>query len=57
MEKFNGKNKILKVARKKWIIHKGIPIRLSADFSVGTSQDRREWCYYAKWLKGKPCNM
>ena len=36
--------KILKTARlKKQVTYKGIPIRLSADFSVETLLTRREW--------------
>ena len=35
---------ILKAAREKQrVIHKGIPMRLSADFSTKTLQVRREW--------------
>ena len=42
------KDRILKVAREKQrIIHKGIPMRLSADFSAETLQAR------SKWVKGK----
>ena len=35
---------ILKAAREKQqITHKGIPIRITADLSIGTLQDKREW--------------
>jgi len=40
--KIKDKEKILKAAmEKKQIIHKGIPIRLSADFSIETLKARR----------------
>ena len=43
LTKINFKEKILKAAREKQkITHKGIPIRLSADFSVEVLQARRE---------------
>ena len=42
--KIKDKDKILKAAREKQqISYKGIPIRLSADFSTETLQARREW--------------
>ena len=48
------KEKILKTIRKKQqIIYKGIPIRLSADFSAETLQVRREWQDIFKVMKGK----
>ena len=38
------KEKILKAAKEKeQIAHKGIPIRITADLSIKTLQDRREW--------------
>ena len=38
------KEKILKAAREKQrITNKGVPIRLSADFSKETLQTRRDW--------------
>ena len=33
--------------------YKGTPIRLSADFSTGTLQARREWYDKIKVMKGK----
>ena len=43
------KEQILKEAREKQqITYKGIPIRLSADFSGETLQARREWQIYLK---------
>ena len=48
------RDKILKATREKWhIIYKGIPIRLSADFSTKTLQARREWHDIFKVMKGK----
>ena len=42
--KIKYKEKILKTAREKQqITYKGIPIKLSADFSAETPQARREW--------------
>ena len=42
--KIKDKERILKSARKKeTVIYKGVPIRLSADFSKETLQARRGW--------------
>ena len=44
LSKIKDKEKILKAAREKQqIIHKGIHVRLTADFSAETLQARREW--------------
>ena len=44
MAKFQDKERILKAAREKQeVTYKGDPIRLAADFSMGTLQARREW--------------
>ena len=44
MPKFKDKERILKASREKEIItYKGVPIRLSADFSKQTLQARRGW--------------
>ncbi|KAB0371496.1 hypothetical protein FD755_016434 [Muntiacus reevesi] len=44
LTKIKHKEKILKAARKKQqIIHKGIPIRITADLSIETLQARRDW--------------
>ena len=44
LTKIKRKEKILKAAREKQqITHKGIPIRITADLSVETSQGRMEW--------------
>ena len=46
--------KILKTARlKQQVTYKGIPIRLSADFSVETLQVKREWQDIFKMVKRK----
>ena len=48
------KENILKAAREKQkLTYKGIPIRLSADFSTETLQARREWQDIFKVMKGK----
>ena len=52
--KVKGTEKILKAAREKQqITCKGIPIRLSADFSAETLQARKEWQDIFKVMKGK----
>ena len=44
MPKFKDKERILKAAReRKRVTYKGVPIRLSADFSKETLQARRDW--------------
>ena len=44
MPKVKDKERILKAVReKKLVSYKGIPIRLSADFSKETLQARRDW--------------
>ena len=44
LTKFKHKEQILKAAREKQQkTHKGIPIRIIADLSIETLQDRREW--------------
>ena len=46
--------RILKAAREKErLTYKGVPIRLSADFSKETSQARRGWKEVFKVMKGK----
>ena len=48
------KERILKAAREKEAItYKGVPIRLSADFSKETLQARRGWKEVFKVMKGK----
>ena len=52
--KVKCKEKILKAPREKQqITYKGIPIRLSADFSEETLQARREWHDIFNMMKGK----
>ena len=54
LTKIKFKEKILKAVREKQnITYKGIPIRLSADFSVETLQARREWQDILKVMKEK----
>ena len=54
LTKIKHKEKLLKAAREKQqITNKGIPIRLSADFSAETLQARREWQDIFKVMKGK----
>jgi len=50
--KIKYKEQILKAAREKQqITHKGIPIRITADFSIETLQARREWQDILKVMK------
>ena len=52
--KIKYKEKILKAAREKQqITYKGIPIRLTAEFSTETVQARREWQDIFKMMKGE----
>ena len=54
MANIKDKEKLLKAAREKQqLTYKGIPIRLSADFSVETRQARREWQDIIKVMKEK----
>ena len=54
--KIKYKEQILKAAREKQpITLKGIPTRLSADFSAEKLQARREWQDIFKVMKGKTC--
>ena len=50
LTKIKGKEIIVKVSREK--NYKGIAIRLSADFSAETLQDRREWHDIVKMMRG-----
>ena len=44
MTKVKGKERILKAEReKKLVTYRGVPIRLSVDFSKETLQARRDW--------------
>ena len=52
--KIKHKKEILKAAwEKQHIIHKGIPIRITADLSKETLQARREWQDILKVMKEK----
>ena len=54
MPKVKDKEKILKAAREKQTVNfKGVPIRLSADFSKETLQVRRGWQKVFKVMKSK----
>ena len=54
MMKIKDKDKTLKATREKQpITYRGIPIRLSTDFSTETQQARREWHDIFKVMKGK----
>ena len=49
-----NKERILKAAREKeTVTHKGVPIKLSADFSKETLQARRGWKEVFEVMKGK----
>ena len=54
MPKVKYKERISKAAREKQrVTHKGVPIRLSADFSKETKQARRDWSKVFKETKRK----
>ena len=54
LPKFKHKERILKAARgKDTVTYKGVPIRLSADFSKETLQARRGWEEASEVMKGK----
>ena len=54
MAKFKDKERILKAAREKQeVTYKGAPLRLAADFSVETLQDRRECQEMFQGIKSK----
>ena len=54
LPKIKDKEGILKAAREKeTVAYKGVPIRLSADFSKETSQARRGWKEVFKVMKDK----
>ena len=54
MPKFKDKERILKAAREKeTVTYKGVPIRLSADFSKETLQARRDWQEVFQVMKNK----
>ena len=52
--KIKQKERIFKAAREKnTVTYKGVPIRLSADFSKETLQERRGWQEVFQVMKGK----
>ena len=54
LPKIKEKDRILKAAREKeTVTYKGVPIRLSADFSKETLQARRGWKEVFQVMKGK----
>ena len=54
LPKIKDKERILKAARgKETVTYKGVPRRLSADFSIETLQARRGWKEVFKFMKGK----
>ena len=54
LPKIKDKERILKAARgKERVTYKGVPIRLSADFSKETLQARRGWKKVLQVMKGK----
>ena len=54
LPKIKDKERILEAAREKeTVTYKGVPIRLSADFSKETLQARRGWQEVFKVMKGK----
>ena len=54
LPKIKEKERILEAAREKeTVTYKGVPIRLSADFSKETLQARRDWQEVFKVMKGK----
>ena len=54
LTKIKEKERILKATRvKETVTYKGVPIRLSADFSKETLQARRGWLQVFKVMKGK----
>ena len=54
LPKMKDKERILKAAREKdTVTYKGVPIRLSADFSKETLQARRGWKEVFQVMKGK----
>ena len=54
LAKIKGKERILKAAREKeTVIYKGVPLRLSAEFSKDTLQARRGWKELLRVMKGK----
>ena len=54
MPKVKDKDRILKAAREKQLVtYRGVPIRLSADFSKETLQAGRDWQEIVKVMKSR----
>ena len=54
MTKVKYRQRIVKAAREKQLVtYRGVPIRLSPDFSKETLQARRDWQEIFKVMKGK----
>ena len=54
MPKVKDKERILKTAREKKLgTYRGVPIRLSGDFSKGSLQARRDWQEIFKVMKSR----
>ena len=54
MQKVKDKERILKAAGEKQLVtYRGIPVRLSADFSKETLQARRDWQEIFKVMKNR----
>ena len=53
LPKIKDKERILKAREKETVTYKGLPIRLSADFSKETFQARRSWQEVFQIMKGK----
>ena len=54
MPKVEDKERIFKATNEKHLVtYRGVPIRLSADFSKETLQARREWQEVVKMVKSK----
>ena len=57
LSKIKQKERILEAPRNKGTVtYKGVPIRLSADFSKETLQARRDWKEVFQVMKGKDLN-
>ena len=55
MPKVKDKERILKAAREKQVVtYRGVPIRLSSDFSKNILQARRNWQEILKVMKNRP---
>ena len=58
LPKIKDKERILKATREKeTVTYKGVPIRLSADFSKESLQERRGWKEIFEVMKGKDLHL